>query len=78
MAALRRSEVAFLGPRRPVTPALLEAAEKSWQDVDVTAAIVVVLTLLGVGIVIDQLFRLRNWLNTPPPRPDDHDTPDGK
>jgi hypothetical protein len=44
----------------------------------VTAAIVVVLTLLGVGIVIDQLFRLRNWLNKPPPSPDDHDTPDGK
>jgi hypothetical protein len=32
-----------------------------------TAAIVVVLALLGVGIVVDQLFRLRNWLNKPPP-----------
>jgi hypothetical protein len=32
-----------------------------------TTAIVVVLALLGVGIVIDQLFRLKNWLNKPPP-----------
>jgi hypothetical protein len=33
-----------------------------------TIAIVVVLVLLGLGIVIDQLFRLRNWLNKPPPK----------
>jgi hypothetical protein len=44
-------------------------------------AIVVVLALLAVGIVIDQLFRLRNWLNRPPPaveppQSDDGNSPD--
>ncbi len=32
-----------------------------------TAAVVVTLTLLGVGIVIDRLFWLRRWLNKVPP-----------
>jgi hypothetical protein len=31
-----------------------------------TAVIVSVLLMVGVGIVIDQLFRLRAWLNKPP------------
>jgi hypothetical protein len=31
-----------------------------------TAVIVSVLVMVGVGIVIDQLFRLREWLNKPP------------
>jgi hypothetical protein len=34
----------------------------------VSIAIVVILVLLGIGIVIDQLFRLRKWLNKSPPR----------
>jgi hypothetical protein len=32
----------------------------------VTAAIVVTLILLGLGIVINGLLRLRKWLNNPP------------
>jgi hypothetical protein len=36
-----------------------------------TVAIVVVSVLLGVGIVVNQLLRLREWLKKPPP-----DTPD--
>jgi hypothetical protein len=32
----------------------------------VETAIVVILMLLGVGIVIDQLLRLRRWLKRPP------------
>lgn len=31
-----------------------------------TTAIVIVLGLLGVGIVVDQLVRLKTWLNRPP------------
>ena len=33
----------------------------------VTAAILVLVVLLAVGIVADQLFRLRDWLNRTPP-----------
>jgi hypothetical protein len=37
-----------------------------------TAIIVVTLVLLGLGIVINELFRLRTWLkNSPPPEPPD-------
>jgi hypothetical protein len=32
-----------------------------------TAVVVVTLTLLGVGIVIDRLLWLRRWLNKLPP-----------
>jgi hypothetical protein len=44
-------------------------------------AIVVVLALLAVGMVIDQLFRLRKWLNrsppsVEPPQSDDGNSPD--
>jgi hypothetical protein len=40
-------------------------------DKDVaTAIIVTLLVLLAVGTVVDQLLRLRKWLNRPPsPRP---------
>jgi hypothetical protein len=40
-----------------------------------TIVIAAVAALVAVGIVIDQLFRLRNWLNKPPPdqHPDDTD-----
>ncbi|WP_236978867.1 MULTISPECIES: hypothetical protein [Mycobacterium] len=43
-----------------------------------TAIIVGALVLLGLGIVINGLFRLRNWLkNSPPlPPPQDDDEPD--
>ena len=44
-------------------------------------AIVVVLMLLGLGIVINQLLRLRKYLNDPPPGhlpgADDGEPPDG-
>ena len=38
----------------------------------VTIAIVVGLLLVGLGIVASQLFRLRDWLNKPPPPPAEH------
>jgi hypothetical protein len=39
-----------------------------------TAAIVVALVLLGLGIVINGLLRLRRWLNnTPPSEPPEQD-----
>jgi hypothetical protein len=42
---------------------------------DVTTAIIVVtLVLLGLGIVINELFRLRRWLkNAPAVKPPDED-----
>jgi hypothetical protein len=40
-----------------------------------TAIVVVVLALLAVGIVIDELLRLRKWLNKAPPNPKDHEPP---
>jgi hypothetical protein len=33
----------------------------------VTAAIVVVLVLMALGIVVESLLRLRKWLNNSPP-----------
>lgn len=33
----------------------------------VVIAVVVVLMLAGIGIVVNQLLRLRTWLNAPPP-----------
>ena len=49
--------------RRPVT----------MEDVT-TAIIVATLVLLGLGIVINELFRLRRWLkNAPPAAPIDDD-----
>ena len=33
----------------------------------VVVAIVVVLMLLGIGMVVNQLLRLRKWLNASPP-----------
>ena len=35
-----------------------------------TAVAVTLLVLLAVGIVVDQLLRLRKWLNRPPSRED--------
>jgi hypothetical protein len=37
----------------------------------VVVAIVVVLMLLGVGIVTNQLLRLRKWLKNAPTTPDE-------
>lgn len=42
----------------------------------VTTAIVLTLALVGVGIVIDGLLRLRKWLNNPPPGGEDRKPPD--
>ena len=36
----------------------------------VVIGIVVVLILLGIGIVTNQLLRLKKWLNDPPPDPE--------
>jgi hypothetical protein len=47
---------------RPVTMELVSSA--------VVIGIVVVLILLGVGIVINQLLRLKKWLKDPPPDPE--------
>jgi len=44
---------------------------------DVSAAIVITLALLGVGIVVDQLFRLRKWLKNPPSGRNSREPPDG-
>jgi hypothetical protein len=43
-----------------------------------TAAIVVVLILLGIGIVVAPLLRLREWLRKPPPGPETQEPPDDK
>jgi uncharacterized membrane protein YqgA involved in biofilm formation len=45
---------------------------------DVTIVILIVLALLAVGIVIDQLFRLRKWLNQTPPKRQDQEPPDNQ
>jgi hypothetical protein len=37
----------------------------------------VVLMLLGIGIVVDQLLRLRKWLQKSPPGQDADEPPDG-
>jgi len=34
----------------------------------VVVGIVAVLMLLGIGMVVNQLFRLRKWLNASPPK----------
>jgi hypothetical protein len=44
---------------------------------DVSAAIVVVLMLLGIGIVVDSLLRLRRWLQKSPPGPEAEEPPHG-
>jgi len=41
-----------------------------------TVAIVVGLLLVGLGIVASQLFRLKDWLNKPPPPVEPPDDPD--
>jgi hypothetical protein len=43
----------------------------------VSAAIVVILILLAIGIVVESLLRLRKWLNNSPPGQDVHPPPDG-
>ncbi|MGH3555422.1 MAG: hypothetical protein ACRDT5_23110 [Mycobacterium sp.] len=42
-----------------------------------TTAIVLMLILLGVGIVVDQLLRLRKWLQNAPPDSEAQEPPDG-
>lgn len=43
-----------------------------------TLVIAGVAALVAVGIVVDQLFRLRDWLNKPPPSQPPDDTEDEK
>ncbi|MGO9035800.1 hypothetical protein [Mycobacterium sp.] len=42
-----------------------------------TAAIVVILALLAIGIVVESLLRLRKWLNNSPPGHNGQSPPDG-
>lgn len=35
----------------------------------IVVAVVVVLMLLGIGMVVNQLIRLKKWLNAAPPDP---------
>jgi hypothetical protein len=37
-----------------------------------TIAIVVGLLVVGIGLVLSQLFRLKDWLNRQPPPPAEH------
>ncbi len=41
-------------------------------------AIFVILALLAVGIILDQLLRLRAWLKKPPPEQDVREDSGGK
>jgi hypothetical protein len=50
---------------RPVTMELVSSG--------VVIGIVVVLILLGIGIVINQLLRLKQWLKDSPPDPEPPD-----
>ena len=44
-----------------------------------TIAIVVGVLVLGVGLVLSQLFRLKDWLNRQPPvPPTEHPEPPGE
>jgi hypothetical protein len=44
-------------------------------DYVTTAIVVTTLALLGIGIVVNELLRLRRWLkNSPPSEPHDGDT----
>jgi len=43
-------------------------------DYVTTVIVVTTLVLLGIGIVVNQLLRLKRWLsNSPPPVPHDED-----
>ena len=42
----------------------------------VNAVIAVLLTMVGAGVVINTLFRLRDWLNRPVPRTEDQEPTD--
>jgi hypothetical protein len=41
-----------------------------------TVAIFVILALVAIGLVIDGLFRLRSWLQRPPPSTESQHGPD--
>nr|VTO99967.1 hypothetical protein BIN_B_03239 [Mycobacterium riyadhense] len=41
-----------------------------------TAIVVTTLVLLGIGIVINELLRLRKWLKRSPPAEDDAEPPE--
>ena len=56
---------------------LMRSVDTPWKNAGVVTAIFVVLALLGVGLVVDAIFRMRKWLQRPPPpRPDDQHPPD--
>ncbi|WP_211699678.1 hypothetical protein [Mycobacterium spongiae] len=41
-----------------------------------TAIVVTVLVLLGIGIVVNELLRLKKWLKSSPPEHEDGQSPD--
>jgi hypothetical protein len=55
-------------PPKSIRPVIMEFVSTA-----IVVAIVVTLMLLGIAMVVNQLLRLRKWLNTPPPdrAPDD-------
>ena len=52
---------------------MLWAVTMEFVSTAIVVAIVATLMLLGIGMVVNQLLRLRKWLNQPPPdkAPDD-------
>jgi hypothetical protein len=70
----------FSGPRCAAWRTVTDDAAPKRRPVtieDVTAAMIVVLILLGIGIVVAPLLRLREWLRKSPPGPDANEPPDG-
>jgi hypothetical protein len=46
---------------------LQRSVDTPCKNARVTTAIFVILALVAVGLVVDALFRLRKWLQRPPP-----------
>ena len=57
----------------PASPVFFHALNACVGSVAMTIAIVVGLLVVGIGLVLSQLFRLKDWLNRqPPPPPAEH------
>ncbi len=55
--------------RAILKPQLVRAVIMDCVGTAIVVAIVATLMLLGVGMVVNQLLRLRKWLNAQPPEP---------
>jgi hypothetical protein len=62
-----QSGVLVVTPQRAILKHGLRSAMMDFVSTAIVVAIVVVLMLLGIGMVVNQLLRLRKWLNAPPP-----------